>query len=217
MKTGKNKYARRARISEARFRTLVRLFSLDLTADNIAYLARLNRNTVNRYLTLIRERIAEYCEEQSPILSSMDGAWLEGMEQPMPTPPIFGVLQRGGRIYTELVPEPLTEAVRTMLKQGKGADFSILAMSGYDGVVDMRGKKPYHAQSAPDAPTAQSRARQSLPGSFWSFARGRLQKFHGVPRSAFYLHLKECEFRFNLGRRDLYPVLLKIIRENPLN
>ena len=59
----KNKYVFRARISEAKFRDLVRLFALDLEANKIASLSRLNRNTVNRYLLLLRQRIAEVCEQ----------------------------------------------------------------------------------------------------------------------------------------------------------
>jgi transposase-like protein len=40
--------------------------------------------------------------------------------------------------------------------------------------------------------------------------------FHGVPAHTFYLHLKECEFRFNYRGDDLYAIILKIIREKPL-
>ena len=64
--TMKNRYAIHARISERQFRQIVRLFALDLDATQIAALSGLNRNTVNRYLRGIRERIAEYCESQSP-------------------------------------------------------------------------------------------------------------------------------------------------------
>ena len=42
-------------------------------------------------------------------------------------------------------------------------------------------------------------------------------KFCGVPRSTFYLHLKECEFRYNHRREDLYRLLLKMLRDEPLN
>ena len=62
----KNKYAKRARISERKFQQLVRLFSAGLEASQIAKLTGLNRNTVNRYLTKIRQRLAEYCNVQSP-------------------------------------------------------------------------------------------------------------------------------------------------------
>ena len=53
--------------------------------------------------------------------------------------------------------------------------------------------------------------------SFWSYAKRRLAKFHGVPREMFYLHLKECEFRFNHRSDNLYAILLELLRYNPLN
>jgi len=51
MSTG-NRYVKRSRISEAKFREFVRYFSLDLDAHKITFLTGLNRNTVNRYLLL---------------------------------------------------------------------------------------------------------------------------------------------------------------------
>jgi transposase len=47
---------------------------------------------------------------------------------------------------------------------------------------------------------------------FWGMAKTRLVKFRGLCRSTFYLHLKECEFRFNHRDEDLYQLLLKITR-----
>jgi hypothetical protein len=52
--------------------------------------------------------------------------------------------------------------------------------------------------------------------SFWAFAKTRLSKYKGMNRRTFYLHLKECEFRFNNRGQDLYKLLLKMFRENPL-
>ena len=62
----KNKYISRSKISESKFRKIIRHFSLDLDAQQIATLTHLNRNTVNRYVRLVRERIAEFCEQESP-------------------------------------------------------------------------------------------------------------------------------------------------------
>jgi hypothetical protein len=63
----KNRYIKHSRISEAKFREIVKYFSLDLDAQTIAILTGLNRNTINRYCNLIRGRIAEFCELQSPL------------------------------------------------------------------------------------------------------------------------------------------------------
>ena len=66
-------------------------------------------------------------------------------------------------------------------------------------------------------PAESSRCVPDEADRFWSFARTRLMKFCGVPRSTFYLHLKECEFRYNHRREDLYRLLLKMLRDEPLN
>ena len=68
----KNKYIKRSKITEAKFRQLVKLFAHDLDAQTIASLTNLNRNTVNRYLRLIRNRIAEVCETQSPFKGEIE-------------------------------------------------------------------------------------------------------------------------------------------------
>ena len=114
--TVKNKYANRSKISEAKFRELVKLFALNLEATQIAELTGLNRNTVNRFLRAIRERLAEFCEQQSPFSGEVEvdesffgsrrvkgkrgrGAYGKTI--------VFGVFKRNGKVYTEIVPESL--------------------------------------------------------------------------------------------------------------
>ncbi|MDD5041054.1 MAG: IS1595 family transposase, partial [Candidatus Peribacteraceae bacterium] len=36
-------------------------------------------------------------------------------------------------------------------------------------------------------------------------------------KQTFYLHLKECEFRFNHRHENLYNLLLSLFRKHPLN
>ena len=43
-----------------------------------------------------------------------------------------------------------------------------------------------------------------------SFAKRKLMKFHGIPTSTFYIHLKESEFRFTYSEKNIYKLLLKI-------
>ena len=53
-------------------RQILRLFALDLTASQIAKIANLNRNTVNRYLSLTRSLIAAFCELESPFSGKVE-------------------------------------------------------------------------------------------------------------------------------------------------
>ena len=61
-------------------------------------------------------------------------------------------------------------------------------------------------------------ARRHINGieSFWSFAKRRMLKFNGLRQEKFLLHLKECEYRFNHRRDNLYQTLLSLLRSHPL-
>ena len=86
------KYSTCSRISEAKIRQIVKLFSVDLNALQIAEIAGINRNTVNRYLAAIRERIARYCEAESPVSGE-----IEADESYFGARRIKGVKGRGAR------------------------------------------------------------------------------------------------------------------------
>ena len=76
-RTMKNRYARRAHVSERQIRALVRCFAADLTALQAAQLSGLNRNTVNRIYRALRERIQVACEAQRPLFGvvEVDESW----------------------------------------------------------------------------------------------------------------------------------------------
>jgi len=222
-----NKYIKRSRISEAKFRELARYFSLDLDAQKISVLTRLNRNTVNRYLHKIRERIAAFCEESSPFRGEVEidesyfgarrvkgkrGRGAYGKT------PVFGILQRGGHVYTEIVPDCARKTLQAIIRGRIDPDSVIHSDSwrGYGGLVDLGYKKHYRVHHGQNE-FANGRRHINGIESFWSYAKRRLMKFHGVPTSTFYLHLKECEFRFNYRHQDIYQVVLKMLRNKPLS
>jgi hypothetical protein len=91
----KNKYIKVSHISEAKLKKIVKLFcptsykiaSVDLSASKITNLINLNRNTINRYLTLFRERIVkvkmiikEIDERSEKILEFMNNRWNLGLK-----------------------------------------------------------------------------------------------------------------------------------------
>ena len=52
---------------DEKFWEILKCFSLNIEATKVAQLTGLNPNTVNKYLLLVRKRIAEECEMESPI------------------------------------------------------------------------------------------------------------------------------------------------------
>jgi transposase-like protein len=224
--TAKNRYVKRAKISEAKFRALMRYFVHDLDAQTISSLLNVNRNTVNRYLTLIRKRIAEFCEQQSPFKGEIEvdesyfgGKRIKGKRGrgAYRKTPVFGILKRGGKVYTEIVPDCAKATLQGIIRGRVDPDSIIHSdgWRGYNGLVDLGYKKHYRVSHSSDE-FANGKNHINGIESFWSYAKRRLMKFHGIPESTFYLHLKECEFRFNYRNHNVYKFLLNMFRFNPL-
>lgn len=222
-----NKYANRSRISERKFRELIRYYALDFDAGRIAFLCKLNRNTINRYLMLIRFRIAELCERESWLrgIVEVDESYFgphrirgrRGRGAGLKTP-VFGIFQRGGKVYTEIVPDCSRARLQAVIRGKVDIDSVIHSdgWAGYNGLVDLGYRKHFRVRHSQNE---FARGKNHINGieSFWSYAKARLLKFHGVPRETFYLHLKECEFRFNHRHDNLYAILLELIKIHPLN
>ena len=223
--TTKNKYVNRSKISEAKFRQIVKLFCLDLDANQIAKLSGLNRNTINRYLKGIRQCIAVYCEQASPMSGQIEvdesffGARRPGKCGRGATGKtiVFGLFKRDGKVYTEIVPDCASKTLQTIIRGHVSIDSVIHSdgWRGYDGLVDVGYEKHFRVNHGQGEFANGTTHINGIEG-FWGFSKTRLTKFHGIPKSHFYLHLKECEFRFNYRSDDMYHSLLKIIRNNPL-
>ena len=224
--TMNNKYANRSKISEAKIRQLIKLFSVDLGASQIAELSGLNRNTVNRYIFAIREKIAHYCESKSPIKGEIEvdesyfGArrvkGLRGRGARGKTI-VFGLFKRNGNVYTEIVPDCSKSTLQAIIR-GRVSLESVIhsdGWRGYEGLVDLGYQKHFRVEHGNNE-FANKQSHINGIESFWGFSKTHLMRFRGLHKHTFYFHLKECEFRFNNRHSDIYKILLKMIRENPL-
>ena len=225
--TRANRYYKCSRISEWKFRQLVRLFALDLPASDAARLTGLTTKTVNTIYLKIRRRIAQACERESPFTSGeveVDESYFgarrvrgkRGRGAAGKTP-VFGLLKRNGRVYTEIVPNCSKPVLQKVIR-GRVAPEVVIhsdGWRGYDGLVDVGYAKHFRVEHGTNEFVCGSRHINGIE-SFWSFAKRRLQKFNGVPSHTFYLHLKESEWRFNNRNANLYNELLKLLRNNPI-
>ena len=223
----KNRYIIRARITEVKFRQFLKLFALDLEATKISKITRLNRNTVNRYTRLIRERMLEDCERQSPFGGEVEvdesyfgprrvrgkrGRGASGKTI------VFGVFKRNGKVYTEIVPDVKKRSLQAIIR-GRVDVGSIIhsdGWRGYDGLVDVGYEKHFRVHHGK---SEFVRGRSHINGieAFWSFAKVRLHRLKGIHKQTFHLHLKECEWRLNHRKKNVYTGLLSLIRKHPLN
>jgi len=152
-----NRYKRRAPIFDHKFRQIVRHFSLDLTASQIVILTGIHRNTINKYLMQIRQIIAYYCEQQSPISDEVEidesflGArrvkGVRGRGARAKTI-VLGIFQRNSKVYTEVVPDSRSKTLQAIVR-GKVIIESVIhsdTWRGYDGLVDRGYRKHYRVK-----------------------------------------------------------------------
>ncbi len=224
---GVNRYYFRSKISEAKFRHLVRCFALDLTASETAALTGLSLRSTNAIYLKIRSRLAEACERDAFVQRGeveIDESYFGPRRQrgkrgrgASGKTIVFGIFERDGRVYTEIVPDCRKRTLRAVIR-GRVAPEVVIhsdSWSGYDGLVDVGYARHFRVKHH-DGEFASGRRHINGIESFWSYAKRRLQKFNGVPARTFYLHLKECEWRFNQRDVYLYHALLKLLREHPL-
>ena len=187
----KNRYYSRSRITEAKFRQIIRFFAMDLTASDTAKLTNISVRSINTIYIRLRKKIAAQCEEISPF---------------------NGIVE---------LDESYFGARRIRGKRGRGASgktivFGLLKRDGwrgYDGLVDIGFDKHLRVNHGNNEFACGERHINGIE-SFWGYAKKRLVKFNGIDKKMFYLHLKETEYRFNHRNGNLYLDLLKLLRNN---
>ena len=120
--------------------------------------------------------------------------------------PVFGILERNGVVRVDVVKDVtarrLLEMTLRMVRRGsiiytdKFHIYDALMCCGYRHLRVDHGKR-------------FSSGKVYINGleGFWSYAKQRLAKFHGVSKEKFPLYLKEMEFRYNHRNEDLFELL----------
>lgn len=221
-----NKYYKRSKISEAKFRHLIKCFALDLTATETAELSSISLRSVTVIFDKLRVKIAHWCQQEAPFSGTIEVD--ESYFGPKRVPGkrgrgasgktiVFGVFKRQGKVYTEIVPDARTKTLQRIIR-GKVSPKSVIhsdGWRGYDGLVDVGYDKHYRVHHGNDEFADGPRHINGIE-SFWSYAKRRLAQFNGISKKKFILYLKETEFRFNHRDHNLYHILLKRLREDPL-
>jgi len=222
----KNRYQKCGKISERKFREILRYFALDLTASDTARLTGVSVRSINNIYIKIRYRLANESEKQTPFsgVIELDESYFgpkrirgkRGRGAKGKTI-VFGILKRDDKVYTEIVPDASSASLSRVIRGHVSIDSVINTdgWRGYNGLVDVGFEKHYRVYHGKNE---FAKGHQHINGieSFWSFAKARLMKFKGVPKHTFYYHLKETEFRFNHRHNDLYKILLKLLRNDPI-
>jgi transposase len=196
---------------------VLKLFELEVSARKISQQVGISYPTALKAVTVIRKSIVALTPEADDLLRGeieMDESYVEGKRKgkrgrgaPHKVP-VFGILERNGVVKVDVVKDvsasPLLNMTIKTVRRGsivytdKFRSYDTLMFCGYRHLrVDH--KKRY----------ASGKVYVNGLEGFWSFAKERLIKFHGVSPEKFPLYLKEMEFRYNHRKEIIFKLLVQ--------
>ena len=188
---------------------IIKFFELELSARKICQQVDLSYPTVLKAIHVIRMAIVASNTDRGSLLTGeieLDEAYFGGRRKgnsgrgAAGKVPVFGILERDGIVRVEVVKDVSAETLLNMtiktVRRGsivytdKFRSYDALMYCGYRHL-----KIDHHKKF--------STGKVYINGleGFWSYAKERLIKHHGVSKEKFPLYLKEMEFRYN-NRND---------------
>ena len=203
------------RISAIDWLWIIKLFELGLSTRKIAKQVNISYPTVLKAVDLIRQSIIVEGEGGDGLVSGeveMDEAYFGGKRKGKRgrgaghKVPVFGILERKGIVQVEVVPDVSADSLLslTVKKVRRGSIVYTDRFRGYDALMFCG-----YRHLRVDHEKIFSSGKVYINGleGFWSYAKERLIKHHGVSMQKFPLYLKEMEFRYNHRNEEIFEIL----------
>ena len=213
---------RKSRLSESRQQRLIELFISGSTARTAAALIGVNKNTAAYYFHRLRQLIYQAVEDETLFSGEIevDESYFGGRRKgkrgrgAAGKVPVFGILKRGGKVYTKVIPDVRSTTLMRIMEQKIVPDSIVYtdSLQSYN-VLDV--SDFHHVRINHSNLFATGRNHINGIENFWNQAKRHLRRFNGIPREHFGLFLKECEWRFNNPDPKAQLLLLKqLVKEN---
>ena len=207
------------RLSCSEWLYALKLFDFELTARKAHFETSLNYKTIARCFELIRQAIWNASEDDCILKGSVeaDESYFGGRRKGKRgrgaggKVPVFGLLERAGKVKVTVVPDVTRDTLmRLTVKTVRfGSIIYTDRYKSYDALMTFgyKHRRIDHSKRFAEGPVYIN----GLEG-FWSFAKTRLIKFHGVGLENFPFYLKEMEFRYNnRNQRSLVEKLAEVL------
>ena len=193
-------------------------FYLEISARKTAKELKLNYKTVQERFMQFRKKIANYCSQEARKLNGeieIDESYFGGKRKgtrgrgAKNKTIVFGILERKGKIYTKIVEnvsaETLMNEIQNKTKKGSvfytdgWKSYASLEQYGKHNIID-------HDKELVDV---NHNHINGIEG-FWSFAKERFHKYHGIDKENYPFYVKEMEFRFNHRNESVFNLLFDV-------
>lgn len=209
------------KISASQWLWLIKLFELEVSSRRIAREIELSYPTALKATNFIRQAILSKSRDYELLLKGeveADESYFGGRRKgirgrgALNKVPVFGILERDGIVSVDVVPDVGAKTLldMTIKKVRRGSIVYTDKYKCYDSLMfcGYRHLKVDHGKQF-------ARGKVYINGleGFWSFAKERLLKYHGVSKEKFPLYLKELEYRYNNRNKNLFVLLTKLMSE----
>jgi len=200
------------RLTCVQWLSILKLFELEVSVRKMAQQMKLSYRAVYGAVMTIRMAILSHADDADVLLGGeieLDESYFGGRRKgkrgrgAAGKVPVFGILERKGIVQVHVVPNVRAETLLglTVKKVRRGSVVYTDRLNSYDSLMfcGYRHLKVDHGKYF-------SSGKVGINGmeGFWSWAKERLIKHHGVSKEQFPLYLKELEFRYNNRNADLF-------------
>jgi len=209
------RWINQGRLTCVQWLSLFKLFELEVSVRKMSQQTGLSYRAVYRAVNAIRASIMSHGTDAGELLSGeieLDESYFGGRRKgnrgrgAAGKVPVFGILERNGIVQVNVVPNVTAETLLgfTVKKVRRGSVVYTDKFRSYDSLMfcGYRHLKIDHKKLF-------SSGKVYINGleGFWSWAKERLIKHHGVSKELFPLYLKELEFRYNNRNHDLFDLI----------
>ena len=197
---------------------LLEYFVLEVTARSAADLLEIQPNSAALFYRKLREIIRYHLEQEAHEIFDgaveLDESYFGGARKgkrgrgAVGKVAVFGILKRGGKVYTKVVLNTKTETLMPLIAR-KVAPDSVVYTDCYRSYNALDVSGFYHQRINHSKLFATGKSHINGIENFWNQAKRVLRKYNGIPKESFPLFLKECEFRFNYGTPKQQLLILK--------
>jgi transposase len=195
---------RKSRLSIIKQHKLLEYFVSGSTARAAAQMVGVHRNTAISFFMNLRHLIASKTEgfEMMDGEVEVDESYFGGVRKgkrgrgAAGKVPVFGLLKRGGRVYTVIVPDCAADTLVPIIHERVQPD-SIVYSDCWRGYNALDVSNFHHVRINHSLEYAVGYNHINGIENFWSQAKRHLRKFNGIKKEHFIYFLKECEWRFN--------------------
>ena len=198
----------RCKLSKKQQVKLLEFFVLEVTARSAANMLGLQANTAALFYRKIREVIVHHLslQAQEVFMGSieLDESYFGGVRKgrrgraAAGKTIVFGILKRGGKVYTQVVPNAKASTLLPIVAR-KVAPDSVVYTDSFRSYNALDVSRFHHHRINHSERFGAGKNHINGVENFWNQAKRVLRKYNGIAASNFHLFIKECEFRFNHG------------------